>query len=89
MIEDVGTVSQANITQKDSQNIWLNLLSDSAEFSYMDSCMEGLVSSILLVSSLSKSGGSAKVFAPATVWFMFDSPAGTCSQGFAKYDSKS
>lgn len=49
--------------------------------------MEGPISSILpLVSSLSKSECPANMFAPAMVWFMFDTPVGICSQSFYKDD---
>lgn len=81
---DWGSANWANIAQSYRAFGW-SLGSDSAEFSYMDNCMEGPVSSILpLESSLLKSGCPGNTSAPNTDWFL-----GICSQNFVTDDWKS
>lgn len=81
---DWGSVNWANMAQSYRAFGW-SLRSDSAEFSFMDSCMEGPISSILcLESSLLKSGCPGNTSAPNTDWFL-----GIFSQNFVTDDWKS
>lgn len=81
---DWGSVNWANMAQICRSFGWI-LGNYSAEFSYMDSCMEGPISSILhLESSLSKSGCPGNTSIPDADCFL-----GICSQIFVTDDWKS